>query len=71
MYEDARLIIFMNVVSKYSRLKSSNMKASSNNKVTNYIIASRSIVINNECVGPHNTVRLITCEDGKCKFISL
>ena len=59
----------MNAVSKYSHLKSSSVKALSNNKLTNYVIASRNTIIDDECVGPHDVARLIMCEDGKHKFM--
>ena len=60
---------FMNAVSKYSHLRSNSVKASSNNKLTNYVIASRNTIIDDECVGPHDAARLIMCEDGKHKFM--
>lgn len=53
----------------YSRLRSSCVKASSNIKLTNYVLASRTTVVHDECVGPHDAVRLILCEDGKYKFM--
>ena len=60
---------FMNMVSKYSHLRSNCVKASANNKLTNYAIASRSTIIDDEHVGPHDAIRLIMSEDGKYKFM--
>ena len=60
---------FMNMVSKYSHLRSNCVKASANNKLTNYAIASRSTIIDDERVGPHDAIRLIMSEDGKYKFM--
>ena len=60
---------FMNMISKYSHLRSNYVKASANNKLTNYAIASRSTTIDDERVGPHDVIRLIISEDGKYKFM--
>ena len=59
---------FMNMVSKYSHLRSNYVKASAN-KLTNYAIASTSTIIDDEHVGPHDGIRLIMSEDGKYKFM--
>jgi hypothetical protein len=61
---------FMNIVSKYSHLRSNCVKASASNKLTNYVIASRSTIIDDERVGPHDAIRLIMCEDGKYKVMA-
>ena len=60
---------FTSVVSQYSHLKSSSVKASANNKLTNYVIVTRSTIIDDGCIGPHDAVGLIMCEDGKFKFM--
>ena len=56
---------FMNMVSKYSHLRSNCVKASAN-KPTDYAIASRSTIVD---VEPHDAIRLIMSEDGKYKFM--
>lgn len=60
---------FMNIVSKYNHLRSSSVKASSNNKLASYVVASRTTLVDDECVGPHDAVRLVVCENGKYKFM--
>ena len=55
---------FMDEASDYSHVTCSSTKASSSNKLTNYILATRSTMIDNECIGPHDAMRLVAREDG-------
>ena len=60
---------FMSVVSQYSHLRSSSVKALASNKLANYVIVTRSTITDDGCIGPHDAVRLIVCEDRKFKFM--
>ena len=53
----------------YSHLKATQTKAVSNNKLTDYAIITRSTMIDDECIGPRDAVRLVFSEDRRYKFI--
>ena len=43
----------------YSHLKATQTKAVSNNKLKDYAIITRSTMIDDECIGPRDAVRLV------------
>ena len=51
------------VVDDYDRLKCCSVKAAKDNKLVDYLIASRRTMIDDERIGPHGGVRLIMYED--------
>ena len=53
----------------YSHLKGTLTKAVSNNKLTDYAIITRSTMIDDEYIGPHDAVRLILSEDRRYKLM--
>ena len=53
----------------YSHLKGTQTKAVSNNKLTDYAIVTRSTMIDDECIGPHDAVRLFFSEDRRYKLM--
>ena len=56
-----------NEVDEYDHLKCCSVKAA-DNKLTDYLIESRCTMIDDECIGPHDGVRLIMY-DGRYKFM--
>ena len=51
----------------YNHLKATQTKAT-HNKLTDYDIVTRSTMIDDECIGPHDEVRLILSESKSYKF---
>ena len=62
-------IVNMSADPAYNHLKATQTKAVSNNKLTDYAIVTRSTMIDDECIGPHDAVRLILSEDRRYKFM--
>lgn len=57
------------VVDEYDRLKCCRVKAAKDNKLADYLVASRRTMIDDERIGPHDGVRLIVYDDGRYKFL--
>ena len=57
------------VVDEYDRLKCCSVKAAKDNKLTDYLIASRRTMIDYKRIGPHDGARLIMYEDGRYKTV--